>query len=131
MAFTFELVSPERLLFSGEVRSVVVPGMEGEFTVLEHHAPLMATLKPGIVTVEESAATRRLFVRGGFAEVSSAGLTILAEQAIPYEDLDSAKIDSDIRDAEEDAADAQTDETRRLASERLSQLRELRAALGM
>ena len=110
-AFHFELVSPEKLVFSGDVESVIVPGTEGEFTVLKDHAPLMAMLKPGIVTVEETAAKKtRLFVRGGFADVSSGGLTILAEQAIPVEELDAAKIEADIKDAEEDVNDAETDE---------------------
>ena len=131
-AFRFELVSPEKLLFSGAVESVVVPGTEGEFTVLKDHAPLMAMLKPGIVTVEETSAKKtRLFVHCGFADVSAGGLTILAEQAIPIEELDAAKIDADIKDAEEDVNDAQTDETRRLASEKLDQLREVKAALRM
>jgi F-type H+-transporting ATPase subunit epsilon len=129
-AFHFDLVSPEKLLFSGPVESVIVPGTEGEFTVLKDHAPLMAMLKPGIVTVEETAAKKaRLFVRAGFADVSSGGLTILAEQAIPVEELDAAKIDADIKDAEEDVADAATDEGRRLAREKLDQLREVKAAL--
>jgi F-type H+-transporting ATPase subunit epsilon len=129
-AFHFDLVSPEKLLFSGSVESVIVPGTEGEFTVLKDHAPLMAMLKPGIVTVEETAAKKaRLFVRAGFADVSNGGLTILAEQAIPVEELDAAKIDADIKDAEEDVADAETDEGRRLAREKLDQLREVKAAL--
>ena len=131
MAFLFELVSPERLLFSGEVRSVIVPGAEGEFTVLENHAPLMSTLKPGIVTVETGSSTRRLFVRGGLADVAPTGLTILAEQATPVEDLDAERIDADMRDAREDLADAQGDEERRLAEGRLAQLTELRAALAL
>lgn len=131
-AFRFELVSPEKLLFSGAVESVVVPGTEGEFTVLKDHAPLMAMLKPGIVTVEESAEKKaRLFVRGGFADVSKDGLTILAEQAIPVEELNAAKIDADIKDAEEDVTDAASDEVRRLASEKLDQLREVKAVLRM
>ena len=76
-AFPFELVSPERLLFTGEVESVVVPGSEGEMTVMKDHAPLMTTLKPGIVTVNETAGkSQRLFVRGGFADVAPTGLTI-------------------------------------------------------
>jgi F-type H+-transporting ATPase subunit epsilon len=129
-AFHFELVSPERLMFSGAVEAVVVPGTEGEFTVLKDHAPMMSTLKPGIVEVDETASRKvRLFVRGGFADVSPAGLTILAEQAIPLEELDSAKLDQQIRDAEEDVTDASSDEARRLASEKLAQLRELRNAL--
>ena len=131
-AFHFELVSPEKLVFSGEVDSVVVPGAEGEFTVLAQHAPLMAVLKPGVLRVEGGSATSsRLFVRGGFADVSPKGLTILAEQAIPVEELSAATIDAEIRDAEEDLADAQTDEARRLASEQLDRLREVRAALGL
>ena len=97
-AFHFELVSPERLLFSGNVEAVVVPGAEGAFTVLPNHAPVMTVLKPGIVEVDETASKKaRLFVRGGFADVSPAGLTILAEQAIPVEELDAAKIDAQIR----------------------------------
>ena len=128
--FRFELVSPERLLFSGDVLSVIAPGTEGEFMVLPGHAPLMSVLKPGIVTVEENETkSLRLFVRGGFADVSSDGLTILAEQAIPVEELDSAKIDSEINDAEEDVNDATSDEVRRIAQERLDQLREVKEAL--
>ena len=129
-AFHFELVSPEKLLFSGEVESVIVPGTEGEFTVLKDHAPLMAMLKPGIVTVEETAAKKaRIFVRAGFADVSSGGLTILAEKAIPVEELDAMRIEADIKDAEEDVTDAKTDEAQSLAREKLDQLRELKAAL--
>ena len=131
-AFHFELVSPERLLFSGSVEAVVVPGAEGEFTVLRDHAPVMTTLKPGIVEVDETSTKKsRLFVRGGFADVSGEGLTILAEQAIPVEELDAARIDAQIKAAEEDVADATSDEVRRLASEKLAQLRELRAVLGL
>ncbi len=128
--FPFELVSPEKLLFSGEVEAVVVPGSEGEFTVLKNHSPLMSVLKPGIVAIDETTTRKsKLFVRGGFADVSAHGLTILAEFAIPLEELDSAKIAADLKDAEEDVADAQTDETRRLAAEKRDQLAELKAAL--
>ena len=88
-AFHFELVSPEKLVFSGEVETVVVPGTEGEFTVLKDHAPLISTMKPGIVAIEEAPAKKlRQFVRGGFAEVAPSGLTILAEQTIPLAELD-------------------------------------------
>ncbi len=128
--FPFELVSPEKLVFSGEVEAVVVPGSEGEFTVLKNHSPLMSVLKPGIVAIDETTTRKsKLFVRGGFADVSAHGLTILAEFAIPLEELDSAKIAADLKDAEEDVADAQTDETRRLAAEKRDQLAELKAAL--
>jgi F-type H+-transporting ATPase subunit epsilon len=128
--FRFELVSPEKLVFSGEVEAVVVPGSEGEFTVLKNHAPLMSVLKPGIVEIDETTTRKsKLFVRGGFADASAHGLTILAEFAIPLEELDSAKIAADLKDAEEDVADAQTDEARRLAAEKRDQLLELKAAL--
>ena len=129
-AFAFELVSPERLMFSGQVEAVIVPGTEGEFTVLKDHAPFMSTLKPGIVEIDETASKKvRLFVRGGFADVSPKGLTILAEQAIAVEDLDAAKLDAQIKNAEEDVTDATSDEARRVAREKLDQLREVRAVL--
>jgi len=130
MAIHFELVSPEKLLFSGDVESVVVPGSEGEFTVLAGHAPFMSTMRPGVVAIAEAPGkSQRLFVRGGFADVAPTGLTILAEQAIPLDELDAAKLDADIKDAEEDVADATTDDARRTASEKRDQLRELKAAL--
>jgi F-type H+-transporting ATPase subunit epsilon len=129
-SFPFELVSPERLLFTGDVESVVVPGTEGEFTVMKDHAPLMSTLKPGVVTVLETGAKQtRLFVRGGFADVAPTGLTILAESAVPLEQLDAAKLEAEIQDAREDVSDARSDETRRLAQEKFDQLNELRGAL--
>jgi F-type H+-transporting ATPase subunit epsilon len=89
-------------------------------------------LRPGVVVVDETdAKTTKLFVRGGFAEVSDAGLTILAEQAIPLADLSAAKIDGEIVNLEEDLADAQGDDAKRAASEKLSQLRELKTALKL
>lgn len=130
-SFHFELVSPERLLFAGEVDSVVVPASEGQITVLKDHAPFMSTMKPGVVEVSDGARKQRLFVRGGFADVSSQGLTILAEQAVPVEELDLAAIDAEIKNADEDFNDARTDDARRAASEKLSQLREVKAALGL
>ncbi len=130
--FPFELVSPERLMFTGAVESVIVPGTEGEFTVLKDHAPLMSTLKPGVVTIAEAGAkVTRLFVRGGFADVNPAGLTILAETAMPLEELDAARLDIEIQDASEDVANATADEPRRKAQEKLDQLRELKAALAV
>jgi F-type H+-transporting ATPase subunit epsilon len=132
VAFPFELVSPERLLFTGEVESVVVPGSEGELTVLKDHAPLMTTLKPGVVTVNEAGGrSRRLFVRGGFADVAPTGLTILAESSVPVEQLDAATIEAEIRDARAGVDAAASGEGRRLAQERLNQLEELRGALAL
>jgi F-type H+-transporting ATPase subunit epsilon len=130
-AFHFELVSPEKLLFSGDVDSVVAPGSDGQFTVLANHAPVMTTLKAGVVAYDAGGKTEKLFVRGGFADVGATGFTILAEQAIPLADLDATKIDGDIKNARDDVADARTDETRRVATEKLNQLLELKAALGL
>lgn len=128
--FHFELVSPERLLFSGDVEAVVVPGSEGQFTVMKGHAPTMSTMKPGLVEIDRGASKQRLFVRGGFADVSATGLTILAEQAIPVEELDVARLDREIKNAQEDVADAAGDEGKRLAAEKIAQLQEVKAALG-
>ena len=124
-SFLFELVSPERLLCAGDVESVVVPGTEGEFTVLKDHAPLMSTLKPGVVTIAESGAKQsKLFVRGGFADVNPSGLTILAETAVPLQELDAAKLDAEIQSATHDVADPTGDEARRVAQEKVDQLRD-------
>ncbi len=97
--FHFELVSPERLLSSGDVAMVVVPGTEGDFGVLPGHAPLMSTIRPGAISIYESdfnTVTRRIFVDGGFAEVSDKGLTILAESALPVGDIDPTVVASDL-----------------------------------
>jgi F-type H+-transporting ATPase subunit epsilon len=128
-AFHFELVSPEKLLFSGEVESVVAPGAEGQFTVLKDHAPVMTTLKSGVVTVASGEGkVEKLFVRGGFADVNASGFTILAETALPLAGIDLAKLDADIKNAKEDLADAKTDEASRAAKDKLAQLEEMRAA---
>ena len=128
--FHFELVSPERLIFSGEVEQVDVPGAEGEFGVLAGHAPLIATLKPGILRVYGgSGAPQRIVVKGGFAEVGPTGLTVLAEQAVSAEDYDPAMIEESIRDTEEDIADVTSDAARDKARQRLEQLETLRAVL--
>jgi F-type H+-transporting ATPase subunit epsilon len=128
--FQFELVSPERELISEPVEQVVVPGADGYFTVLKGHAPFMSTMKPGVVDVVNNGETLRIFVRGGFADVSAAGLTILAEQAIPLDDVDPAMLAQDIKNTEEDVADAKDGATRDAAETRLHQLREVQAALG-
>jgi F-type H+-transporting ATPase subunit epsilon len=131
-AFHFELVSPERLIFSGEVEQVVVPGSEGAFTVLADHAPTMSTIRPGVIEVTApGGAESKLFVRGGFADVSPTGLTILAEQALPLAELDAAKIASELRKAEEDLEDATTDQARAAAALRRDQLVEMRGALNL
>jgi F-type H+-transporting ATPase subunit epsilon len=128
--FHFELVSPEKLLYSGEVEAVVVPGIEGLFTVMKDHAPVMTVLKAGVVEIDESANKKiKLFVRGGFVDVAGS-LTILAESAKPLEELDAAQLAQEIKNAEEDLADATTEAAKKLAAEKIDQLNELRAALA-
>jgi F-type H+-transporting ATPase subunit epsilon len=128
--FHFELVSPERLLFSGNVNQVDVPGEEGEFGVFAGHAPYVATLKPGLLTIYGEGAPQRIVVRGGLAEMGPTGLTVLAEQAVAVAELDAEMIAQSIRDAEEDIADAENDVARDKARSRLEQLQTLKAALG-
>ncbi len=84
----FELVSPEKLVFSGEVEQVDVPGAEGDFGVLADHAPLVTTLRPGILTVHGAGGEQKIVVLGGFAEVSAQGLTVLADVAEAVEGID-------------------------------------------
>ena len=125
--FHFELVSPERLVLSAEVEQVVVPGTEGEFTVMANHAPLMSTMRPGVIVVTGGKTPRQaLYVRGGFADVSPNGLTILAEQAVPVEEMSEELLASEIKSAEAEFQGAADDETRRVAQERLAQLVGLR-----
>jgi len=127
----FDLVSPERLLISADVDQVDVPGTEGGFGVLPGHAPVMTTLKPGVLAVvAPGKSPEKYFVRGGFAEVTLDGLTVLAEEAMPLSELDAAALDQRVKDAEEDVADAKDDATRNRAQETLNHLRELRSALG-
>lgn len=128
--FHFELVSPEKVLFSGLVDSVVVPASEGEMTVLSGQAPTMATLKPGVVTVAEGkGSARRLFVRGGFVDINETGLTILAEHAIPLEDLKPEMIAADIKNAMDDVADAKSIDARVAAQARVDGLKQLQGAV--
>jgi F-type H+-transporting ATPase subunit epsilon len=130
--FQFELVSPERLLMSEPVDQVVVPGSEGYFTVLKGHAPFMSTLRPGVVDVTAPGASQptRIFVRGGFADVNIDGLTILAEQAIPLAEVDADMLAQEVKNAEEDVADAKDPTVKAGAELRLYQLKEVQTALG-
>ncbi|MEM9634852.1 MAG: F0F1 ATP synthase subunit epsilon [Pseudomonadota bacterium] len=128
--FQFELVSPERQLLSEQVAEVVVPGTEGEFGVLKNHSPFMSTIKPGILKVRNSGdGWDEYFVRGGFADVASGGLTVLAEQAVPVKEISKEQLDQAIQNAEEDVADAKDDDTKQKAEMTLSQLKDVADAL--
>jgi F-type H+-transporting ATPase subunit epsilon len=129
-ALHFEFVSPERVLFSGDVDQVDLPGVEGDMGILAEHAPLVTTLRPGILTIFNGSARESVVVIGGIAEVSPAGLTVLADQATPREDFDTAVLAAEIKDAEEDVADATDEAERDRLARRLEQLRTLEAALA-
>src|SRR5215471_13974750 len=107
----FELASPENLLLSEPVEMVVVPGVEGDFGVLPGHAPLVSTVRPGVIAVfAEGKVVQRIFVAGGFAEVTGERCTVLAQQAQPLAEIDRALAESDLRDAREDLDDAKNDQ---------------------
>lgn len=103
----FELVSPERLLLSAEVDSVVIPGAEGDFGVLPGHSRLISTIRPGVITVFQGGrATDRIFVEGGFAEVTPQGCTVLAEHATPVAEISREQAAQAVQDAKEDIEDS-------------------------
>jgi F-type H+-transporting ATPase subunit epsilon len=129
--FHFDLVSPERILFSGQVSQVDVPGAEGDFGVLANHAPLVSTVRPGILVIfNERGEKLPVVINGGFAEVSPAGLTVLADMAVPRDEFDIAVLAGEIKDTEEDVADEQDAWKRDKLAHRLSQLKALQAALA-
>ena len=125
----FNLVSPERELMSADVDQVDIPGTEGWIGVLPNHSPLMTALAPGMVRIRTGSDEQRIFVRGGFAEISPAGLTVLAEEAMKAEDLNAERIAQQVKNAEEDLADADTDEKKLAANQALASLKELQAAM--
>jgi F-type H+-transporting ATPase subunit epsilon len=128
--FHFDLVSPEKVLFSGEVSQVDVPGSEGDFGVLAGHAPLVTTLRPGILVIYSERDAQRIVVDGGFAEVGPSGLTVLANLAVPVDDFDVAELAGVIKDTEEDVADETDGWKRDKLAHKLDRLKALQAALG-
>jgi F-type H+-transporting ATPase subunit epsilon len=128
--FHFDLVSPEKLLFSGEVDQVDVPGSEGEFGVLAGHAPLVTTLRPGILVMHRESGELKVVINGGFAEVNPAGLTVLADMAVPLDDFDRDVLAGEIKDTEEDIADAKAPWQRDKLVRRLEQLKALQTVLA-
>jgi F-type H+-transporting ATPase subunit epsilon len=129
-ALHFEFVSPESVLFSGEVDQVDLPGAEGDMGILAGHAPLVTTLRPGIITIMRGGAHEPVVITGGFAEVGPAGLTVLADRAVARADFDTATLATEIKDAEEDVADATDQAQRDKLAQHLDQLKALQAALG-
>jgi F-type H+-transporting ATPase subunit epsilon len=124
--FKFELVTPERMVISQDASQVVVPGVEGEFTVLSGHAPVISALRPGVVNATLGDGRKvRAFVKDGFAEVDSDRLTILAERAINVEGIGAAAIAEELRLAEQELAAATTDGARLAASAAVTELHAL------
>ena len=126
----FEFVSPENVLFSGEVDQVDLPGAEGDMGIFAGHAPMVTTLRPGIVTIFRGSTREPVVITGGFAEVGPSGLTILADRAVARADFDMATLVAEIKDAEEDTADATDQALRDKLVRHLDQLKALQAALA-
>lgn len=128
--FNFELVSPEKLLLSDTVNEVIIPGTDGEMTVMSQHAPLMTTIKPGIVEVRSASGdSKRFVVFGGFADILPDGCTLLAESAVAVEDIDHEDLAQRIQDTREDLADAKTDTEKSRIAEQLDNLLTLQNAV--
>ena len=117
----FELVSPEKLLVSRPVEMVVVPGSEGDFGALPGHAPLISEIRPGIIAVFEAGKVQeRIFVAGGFAEVTGERCTVLAERAIPLAEIDRLAVDGELKNARDDLGAAKTDAERMVAEREIA-----------
>ena len=130
VAVQFELVSPEKLLVSEEVEMVVVPGGEGDFGVLPGHSPMISTVRPGVIHVFASGAvSSRIFVAGGFAEVNGSRCTVLAEEALPVDEIDRAAVETDLKNAVEDAGATDDAEEQKAAENRADTARAKLAAI--
>ena len=139
--FKFELVSPEKMLIPlksedprkvavAEAEQVIVPGSEGQFTVLAGHAPVLTALRPGVIEIKLATGLRRVFVRGGFAEVEPARLTILAQRVVDLDDKDelARKLGLELTDAQAALSEAKDDAQRMIAKDAIDQLRGLAGA---
>jgi len=125
--FTFELVSPERVVLAGEAEQVLLPGSEGDMTILAGHAPVISTLRPGLLDVAlAGTAPARVYVRRAFAQVEPDRLTVLAEKALDVAELKGETLAAELAAAESDLAAAKTDEQRRIASQAVSLLSSLK-----
>ncbi len=123
--FKFELVSPERILMSVDADQVVVPGADGDFAVLAGHAPVITTLRPGVLDVTIGNTKRRVFVKSGFAEVDPTRLTVLAQTAFNVEDMTASVVADELKKAEAELAAAKDDASRAAADTLVSELKRL------
>lgn len=124
--FTFELVSPEKVLLAGEAEQVQLPGAEGDMTILPGHSPLISTLRPGVIDVMLGGARSRIYVRQAFAQVEPDRLTVLAEKAQDVAELTGSVIAEELSAAEAELAEAKTDEQRLVANQAIATLSSLR-----
>jgi F-type H+-transporting ATPase subunit epsilon len=127
--FRFDLVSPERVLVSEDVAEVIVPASEGDFGMLPNHAPIIASLRPGALTMRGNGGERKYFVRGGLAEGRPEQLTVLAQRAMPLDELDREEIAQEIQWAKEDLEDARDEDARAQAVDNLERLETLAEVL--
>ena len=130
--FSFELISPERRVLAADVQQVLIPGAEGDFCVLPGHARVMSLIRPGILEVTTHAGKlKKYYIRGHFAEVEPKNLMVLAQQCINVDELDKNHLLQEIRNLEEDVADAADEEQRTKAQFALDRLKELKNALEL
>ena len=130
-SFPFELVSPERIVFSGDVETVVIPAAEGEMTLLAGHAPFMTSLNTGFLVVSSGEGEERILVQGGFVDVGPKGATVLAERAMPVSEVTGETISREIERAEREHETAEDPVLEAAAADTVAQLREARARLGV
>jgi F-type H+-transporting ATPase subunit epsilon len=130
--FQFDFVGPERTLYSGQIEAVQLPGIEGEMTVLAGHAPVLTALKVGVIVINEAGhGGKRVLVRGGFADIGPTGVTVIAERANPFEEINPDSLDRDIA-ALELQRDASEDYARRDEIDgQITQLRDAKVALSL
>ena len=126
----FDLVSPERKLASGVVRAVQIPGAEGDMTAMPDHAPMITTLRPGLLKVEGADGEKRFVVTGGFAEIGPETASVLAERAMPVEEADAATFDALVSEARKAAEEAPED-ARDAANKLVADMQALRSAVGV
>ena len=124
------VVTPTGVAFEQQVDEVTVPGLLGEFGVLPNHAPVMSVIKPGALKVLNDGTERRIFVNGGFADVTPEGLTVLAEEAIDLEDISADKIEQDLKAANEDLRDASSDAKKDAAQRAVARLEAIKAVMA-
>jgi len=125
--FNFELVTPERVLLSGEAEQVVLPGTEGDFAVLAGHSPVISTLRPGILEITLPGGRQRVFVKKGVAEADPAGLTVLAQSAVAVEELAGDRLAAELKSAEAELAAAKDDASQLRAETLVDVLKRLQA----